>query len=142
MNYNLQRFLIAQEGTYPQALSEMRNGKKISHWMWFVFPQLKGLGHSATAEKYGITDLKEAQLYLSHPILGKRLREITEVLAFLDNSKSAQEIFGFPDFLKFHSCMTLFSIAANDKSSVFNMAINKYFEGKQDNNTFRLLKVD
>ncbi|WP_242478790.1 DUF1810 domain-containing protein [Hymenobacter lapidiphilus] len=104
---NLQRFLDAQESTYPTALTEIRNGRKRSHWMWFIFPQLQGLGFSETARFYGLHDAAEAAAYLVHPVLGKRLVEICEALLKLDSS-DATRIFGSPDDMKLRSSMTLF----------------------------------
>ncbi len=133
----LQRFLSAQANTYNTALNEIKNGKKQSHWMWFIFPQLKGLGLSSTSKFYAISDLKEAEAYLNHPILGNRLIEITEVLLKLEN-KSAREIFGSPDDKKLLSCMTLFRMVDNSPS-VFHEVLNKYFNGKLDKRTLQLL---
>ena len=135
----LERFLAAQDnGVYDQALLEIKCGKKQSHWMWFVFPQLKGLGSSPTANYYGITDLEEAAEYLRHPILGKRLSGISGTLLELPGT-DATAVFGYPDDLKLHSCMTLFS-QVEDADNVFKEVIEKYFKGKADTKTIRLLK--
>ncbi|MCX2573131.1 DUF1810 domain-containing protein [Pedobacter sandarakinus] len=137
MIYNLERFIIAQEKNYDAALSELTAGKKQSHWMWYIFPQLEGLGRSETAQYYGIKDISEAQGYLSHPILGSRLISVSKAV-LEHNDKTAKDIFGFPDYLKLHSSMTLFaSLATSDV--VFNQVLKKYFDGKKDLNTTRLL---
>lgn len=133
----LQRFLDAQNQTYLKALSEIKSGRKLTHWMWFVFPQLKGLGHSDTALFYGISNLEEATAFLFHPVLGKHLIEISK--AILDVSgKSANEIFGSPDDLKLRSCMTLFANVLN-ADPIFHQVLDHYFSAKQDEQTLRLL---
>jgi uncharacterized protein (DUF1810 family) len=134
--FRLQRFLDAQQGVYEQALAELAAGCKRSHWMWFVFPQLKGLGRSATARHYGIASLAEAQAYWSQPLLGARLRECTELVLAVEG-RSAHEIFGPPDDLKFRSCMTLFALATGEP--VFTRALVKYFGGEADPRTNELL---
>lgn len=136
--YDLKRFLDAQNQLYLKALAEMRNGKKESHWMWFVFPQVKGLGFSETARFYGIADLEEATAYLAHPILGKHLIEISEAVLQIEN-KTATEIFGAPDDMKLRSSMTLFSKVEN-ADPVFGKVLGKYFMGIQDDYTDDLLK--
>lgn len=134
----LARFLEAQNHTYLKALSEIESGKKTSHWMWYVFPQLKGLGKSDTAQFYGIENLKEAEEYLAHPVLGKHLVAISEALLKIDR-KSANEIFGSPDDLKLRSCMTLF--ANTGKSNpVFNAVLDTYFYSIPDTRTLELIK--
>lgn len=139
-NYNLNRFIEAQNRDYDIALAEIRAGKKVSHWMWYIFPQLKGLGRSSTSEYYGLSGIKEAQAYLSDPILKARLIEITgAVLAHKD--KSAEEIFGGIDAKKLRSCMTLFSIAAPD-IPVFDAVLEQFFHGVPDRNTLRLTKTN
>ena len=139
-NYNLNRFIEAQNRDYDTALAEIRAGKKASHWMWYIFPQLKGLGRSSTSEYYGLSGIKEAQAYLSDPILKARLIEITDaVLAHKD--KSAEEIFGGIDAKKLRSCMTLFSIAAPD-IPVFDAVLEQFFNGTLDRNTLRLTKYN
>ena len=139
-NYNLNRFIEAQNRDYDIALAEIRAGKKVSHWMWYIFPQLKGLGRSSTSEYYGLSGIKEAQAYLSDPILKARLIEITgAVLAHKD--KSAEEIFGGIDAKKLRSCMTLFSIAAPD-IPVFEAVLEQFFHGVPDRNTLRLTKYN
>jgi uncharacterized protein (DUF1810 family) len=134
---DLERFVDAQDGIYERALSELRAGRKRSHWMWFVFPQLRGLGRSAMADRYGLASLEEAVGYLAHPVLGPRLRECTAAVNGVAR-KSASEIFGFPDDLKFHSSMTLFHLAdASDPQ--FAEALRKYFGGRDDTGTLELL---
>jgi uncharacterized protein (DUF1810 family) len=132
ISYDLERFVKAQETVYPQALKEIKDGKRVGQWMWFVFPQIKGLGHSYNSEFYGIISKEEAKAYLDHPVLGTRLREITQVL--LDcNNKSADDIFGFPDVLKVRSCMTLFDLVSPD--DIFNDVLYKYYEGQRCDKT-------
>jgi uncharacterized protein (DUF1810 family) len=134
--FDLQRFVDAQHGTYEQACAELAAGCKRSHWMWFVFPQLKGLGRSATAQHYGIASKAEAQAYWAHPLLGPRLKECTGLVLAVDG-RSAQQIFGPPDDLKFRSCMTLFAQATGEP--VFTRALQKYFDGEADPRTIELL---
>ena len=135
--YNLQRFLDAQERIYDTVLNELRAGRKASHWMWFIFPQIAGLGHSAMAQRFAIGSLDEAKAYLQHPILGPRLRTCTQLVLGM-NGRSAEEIFGYPDHLKFRSCMTLFLTAATD-NTIFKNALFKYFDGKPDTLTLDIL---
>lgn len=133
---SLQRFIVAQEDSYHRALCEVKAGRKCSHWMWYIFPQLKGLGRSSTSSFYGIAGLKEAQDYLSHPVLGSRLREISEVLFELPTN-DAHAVFGSPDDMKLRSCMTLFDfVSPND---VFSAVLDKYLAGHKDNKTLNLL---
>jgi uncharacterized protein (DUF1810 family) len=136
-DYNLQRFLDAQGHVYDAVLDELRAGKKYSHWMWYIFPQITGLGHSGTAQKLAITSLEEAKAYLQHPVLGPRLRECTQLVLNVDG-RSAEQIFGYPDHLKFRSCLTLFMTAATN-NKVFNDALLKYFDGKPDKLTLDIL---
>jgi uncharacterized protein (DUF1810 family) len=136
-DYNLQRFLEAQGYVYNAVLDELRAGKKSAHWMWYIFPQIKGLGHSGTAQKFAITSLEEAKAYLQHPVLGPRLRECTQLVLNMEGH-SAEEIFGYPDNLKFRSCMTLFMTATPD-NKVFKDALLKYFDGKPDTLTLDIL---
>ena len=136
-DYNLQRFLEAQDHVYDTVLDELRAKRKSSHWMWFIFPQIKGLGHSGTAAKFAITSLEEAKAYLQHPVLGPRLRECTQLVLNVEGH-SAEQIFGYPDNLKFRSCMTLFMTATTD-NKVFKDALLKYFEGKPDTLTLDIL---
>ena len=138
--YNLERFVNAQERTYEQALAEVKSGKKLSHWIWYIFPQLKGLGMSDQSQFYGIDSLEEAEAYLAHPVLGKRLREITTV--FLNSrAVSAKEVFGGLDAMKVRSCMTLFNEVAED--DLFQKVINLYYDKRADGKTLFLLgKLD
>ena len=135
---NLERFKKAQAFDYETALREVRNGMKISHWMWYIFPQLKGLGRSSTAEYYGIDGRAEAEAYLADPVLGPRLIEISEALMGLEN-KNADRIFGFPDNLKLRSCMTLFAEVSGE-DSVFQSVLEAYFHGEKDPLTLNLLR--
>jgi uncharacterized protein (DUF1810 family) len=137
--FDLTRFLDAQNQTYLKALAEIKNGCKQTHWMWFIFPQLKGLGRSDTANFYGILSLAEAAAYLNHPVLGKHLLEISAEL--LKHSKTAHEIFGSPDDLKLWSSMTLFSQVVN-ADPVFASVLKHYFDGEPDPNTIKLLSND
>ena len=120
----LERFVEAQDPVYERVLSELRRGRKDTHWMWFVFPQMRGLGHSPMAEKYGIASQEEAKAYLQHPVLGPRLRECTRLVNEIEG-KTIDEIFGYPDDLKFRSCMTLFASVTPD-DAVFVEALRKY----------------
>lgn len=137
MDKALVRFLEAQNHVYLKALSEIRNGKKVSHWMWFIFPQIKGLGQSEAAKLYGITDLEEAKAYLEHPILGKHLIEISQAVLNIEG-KSATAIFGTPDDLKLRSSMTLFA-KVPDSNPIFEKILDKYYEGRSDELTLRIL---
>ncbi len=136
--YDLNRFLSAQQGVYERALSELKGGQKRTHWMWFIFPQIDGLGYSPTAKRYSIKSMEEARQYLDHPVLGKRLLECTEAVVALRGG-SVSEIFGYPDDLKFKSSMTLFEKIAGT-GSVFSFALDKYCHGKRDAKTLRLLE--
>ena len=127
--YDLERFVRAQERLYSQVLNELRAGTKRSHWMWFIFPQLRGLGSSPTAVTYAIASLAEARAYLAHPLLGARLRECTQRLLALQG-RTAHEVFGYPDDLKFRSCMTLFAHA--DPAGPWRTALARYFAGEED----------
>ena len=138
MQYNLDRFLLAQEKNYKDAFVEITNGKKTSHWMWYVFPQIQGLGVSSTSQFYAIKDISEANAYLKHPVLGSRLIQITEALLNIEN-KTAHEIFGHPDDMKLKSCMTLFSLL-DETNPVFENVLNKYFQGEKDSMTVEILK--
>jgi uncharacterized protein (DUF1810 family) len=135
--YNLQRFLDAQEHVYEAVLDELRAGRKSSHWIWFIFPQITGLGHSGMAQKFAIASLDEAKAYLQHPILGPRLRECTQLVLNVEG-RSAEEIFSYPDNLKFRSCLTLFMAATTD-NKIFKDALLKYFDGEPDTLTLDLL---
>ena len=134
---DLSRFVEAQDPIYAAVLIELRQGRKTSHWMWFVFPQIQGLGHSSTARLYAIQSLAEAKAYLAHPVLGPRLRECTRLVNAV-RGKTASEIFGYPDDLKFCSSMTLFAHATEDNSEFLN-AIWRYFSGEFDRRTLELL---
>jgi uncharacterized protein (DUF1810 family) len=134
---NLSRFLDAQAGSYDDALRELREGEKRSHWMWFIFPQLAGLGHSSTARHFAIAGLAEARSYLRHPILGSRLLACTRTV-LESTDRSAREIFGQVDELKFRSCMTLFAVAYGPRS-LFQQALDRYFAGQADRLTLDLL---
>ena len=136
--FNLQRFLDAQEHVYARALAEIRAGRKETHWMWFIFPQLDGLGFSPMAERYAITNLDEARAYLVHSVLGPRLIEVAEAARGVNNS-SARAVFGTPDDLKLRSCATLFA-EASQPGSVFERLLEKYCRGEKDEKTLRLLK--
>ena len=138
--FDLARFVWAQEGTYEHAVRELRTGRKRSHWMWFVFPQVAGLGYSLTARRYAIRSLAEARAYLEHPILGTRLVECTQIVNGLQGL-SARAIFGHPDDLKFCSSMTLFELVAGAGSD-FSTALDRYYGGRRDAVTLRLLEPD
>lgn len=133
----LARFLEAQNHTYLKALSEIKSGKKTSHWMWYVFPQLKGLGKSDTSQFYGIKDLDEAEQYLAHPVLGKHLLDISSALLQIEG-KTAFDVFGTPDDLKLRSSMTLFAMAEKN-SAVFRAVLDKYFNSTEDSRTLELV---
>ena len=135
--YNLHRFLTAQAHTYDTVLDELRAGTKSSHWIWFIFPQIIGLGHSGMAQKFAIGSLNEAKAYLQHPVLGPRLRACTQLVLDV-NGRSAEEIFSYPDNLKFRSCMTLFLTAGTD-NTLFKDSLLKYFDGKPDQSTLDIL---
>ena len=135
LDNSLERFVVAQELMYPRALEEVKNGRKVTHWIWYIFPQLKGLGHSNKSIYYGLDGIDEARAYLAHPVLGARLREITT--AVLQSDKSADEIFGGIDTIKLRSCMTLFNEVAED--DLFTKVLEKHFEGKKDLQTLQLL---
>jgi uncharacterized protein (DUF1810 family) len=136
---DLKRFLDAQEDDFAIALSEIRNGRKQSHWMWYIFPQIAGLGFSSTSKFYAVNDLSEAEDYLRHPILGKRLIEISEVLLEIEG-KTADQIFGSPDDLKLKSSMTLFA-SLKETNPVFQKVLDKYFDGAKDGRTLELIEV-
>jgi uncharacterized protein (DUF1810 family) len=138
--FDLERFTHAQEQVYERVLAELSAGRKQSHWMWFIFPQLRGLGSSATAQRFGIISLAEARAYLAHPALGTRLRECTRLTNAI-SGRSIEQIFGHPDELKFRSCMTLFRQAADGSSDagLFNTALEKFFRGEEDSLTRELL---
>jgi uncharacterized protein (DUF1810 family) len=135
--HDLARFLDAQAPVYEQVLAELRAGRKRSHWIWFIFPQIAGLGHSAMAQRYAIASLDEARAYLAHAVVGARLRECSQlVLAVKD--RTIHDIFGSPDDMKFRSCMTLFR-AADPAEAMFEQCLKKYFNGEADPQTLRFL---
>jgi uncharacterized protein (DUF1810 family) len=136
--FDLARFLNAQAGVYPQVLAELRVGQKQSHWIWFIFPQMKGLGSSSHAQFYGIGSLQEAAAYCRHPVLGPRLEECT-ILVNQVEKQTIERILGYPDDLKFRSSMTLFS-RATPESAIFAQALDKYFAGQPDPLTLELLR--
>lgn len=132
----LQRFINAQANIYETALKEIQSGHKRTHWMWFIFPQLKSLGRSSTSVYYGLNGVEEAREYLNDPILGARLREITKELLVLPDS-NPHSIFGSPDDMKLRSCMTLFDII--EPNSIFRQVIDKFFQGRLDNRALSIL---
>jgi uncharacterized protein (DUF1810 family) len=136
--HNLERFVAAQRATYERALAEIETGRKTSHWIWYIFPQLDGLGFSALAKQYSIKSLEEARAYLAHPILGPRLVHCAGA-ALAVEGRTAREIFGSPDDLKLKSSATLFALAAG-QDSVFHRVLDKYFGGESDAETLQLLK--
>jgi uncharacterized protein (DUF1810 family) len=138
MNDTLQRFIEAQEADYRIALKEIKNGKKQSHWMWYIFPQIEGLGFSETSKFYAIKDTIEAESFLKHPILGQRLIEISNELIKHDN-KDANQIFGSPDDVKLKSSMTLFS-TLQGANPVFQLVLDKFFDGEKDEKTMQMMK--
>lgn len=135
--YDLNRFISAQEGTYDRALAELQGGLKRSHWMWFIFPQIEGLGHSPTTRLYSIKSLEEARQYLSHPVLGMRLKACAEAVLAVQGL-SAADIFGHPDDWKLQSSMTLFELLSGPES-VFNCVLDKYYQGKRDSRTLQII---
>jgi uncharacterized protein (DUF1810 family) len=134
--FELKRFVQAQEGVYEQACAELRAGRKRSHWMWFIFPQIQGLGSSPMAMRYAISGLEESRAYLEHPVLGPRLQGCTRIVIGVDG-RTVEEIFGYPDDLKFHSSMTLFAKASESGAGVFGEALEKYFGGEMDQGTLQ-----
>jgi uncharacterized protein (DUF1810 family) len=135
--HDLRRFVEVQERIYAQALAEIRDGRKRSHWMWFVFPQVEGLGSSPTSRRYAIRSLAEAEAYLRHPVLGPRLVECAEAVLGVEG-RSASEIFGSPDDMKLRSCATLFA-RASPAGSVFERLLARYYAGARDARTLELL---
>jgi uncharacterized protein (DUF1810 family) len=138
MSADLDRFIQAQEDSYAAALTELEQGSKQTHWMWFIFPQLKGLGRSSTAQFYALADRAEARAFLEHPILGERMRTCTRAILCHARTRTAHEILGSPDDLKFRSCMTLFSAVAPDEA-IWRNALDAFFGGKADPLTLELL---
>ena len=137
---SLERFVSAQARDYGTALAEIRSGHKRSHWMWYIFPQLQGLGMSSTAQYYGIRGIEEAKRFIAHPVLGRNLREISNALLALDTNDPAA-VMGWPDNLKLCSCMTLFEAAA-ENPEVFQRVLEKYYQGKRDGRTLRMLGME
>lgn len=137
--FDLRRFVDAQDRVYDTVLAELRNGAKRSHWIWFVFPQLRGLGHSPTAQRFGISSLDEARAYLAHPVLGPRLRGCTRLVAAIDG-RSVDQIFGWPDNLKVRSSMTLFARATDDNAE-FRAVLDKFYNGDDDPATVERLST-
>lgn len=135
--HDLARFVSAQEKDYGRAISEIRAGRKRSHWMWYVFPQIDGLGFSATTKRYAIRSVAEAEAYLRHPVLGPRLAECFEAVLGVEG-RSAHDIFGSPDDMKLRSCATLFA-AVSPPGSVFQRVLDRFYEGRPDERTLRLL---
>lgn len=136
-DFNLERFADAQHGVYDTALAELRAGHKRTHWMWFIFPQIEGLGHSAMAQRYAIRSADEAAAYLAHPVLGPRLRACAAAVAS-HHDRGIDEIFGHPDNLKFHSSMTLFADIAPDEA-IFQTCLDQFFDGRPDPATLERL---
>jgi len=139
MNQSLQRFEKAHQQNFQIALSEIKKGKKTSHWMWYIFPQIKGLGNSETSRYYAIENLDEARAFLEHPVLGNNLISITSELLTLQTN-NATSVFGKPDDMKLHSSMTLFSLFPGT-NPIFQKVLDKYFNGKQDLKTINLLAM-
>lgn len=138
--YNLNRFVDAQEAVYSGVIAELKRGQKNGHWIWFIFPQIAGLGGSSMSRRYSLSSIQEARAYNAHPILGPRLAECTRiVLAVRD--RSVEQIFGDLDALKFRSCMTLFSIA-DPENEIFQRAVDRCFEGLPDTLTLKVLNAD
>ena len=135
----LSKFVTAQQRDYSTALHEIRNGRKRSHWMWYIFPQIQGLGMSPTAEYYGIKDLEQAKDYMAHPVLGANLIEISEALLALDYTNPTA-VMGYPDDLKLCSCMPLFELAAPEEK-VFGQVLDKYYGGRRDKLTLHILGI-
>jgi len=135
--YDLSRFISAQEGVYDRAFAELTEGLKQSHWMWFIFPQIEGLGHSPTARQYSIRSVEEARQYLAHPVLGMRLKACAEAVLAVQG-RSASDIFGHPDDWKLQSSMTLFELLSGPQS-VFAQVLEKYYQGKRDSRTLQIV---
>lgn len=138
MDFDLERFVTAQRDSYSQALGEIRRGRKHGHWMWYIFPQIAGLGRSDMAKRYSIRSVAEAQAYLSHPVLGRRLLECVTALLDLE-TWDAQAVFGFVDAMKLRSSLTLFALAAPDQRLIAS-ALDRWFKGERDNQTIQLAK--
>ena len=140
MRDRLERFIEPQEQDYEQALKEIRNGRKVSHWIWYIFPQLRGLGKSYMSDYYGIRDLDEAKAFLQDPYLGKHLQKISEALLNLDNDNETQ-IMGRPDDMKLKSSMTLFA-CADPENAVFEKVLEKFYNGHKDGRTLKMLSKE
>ena len=140
-NYDLERFLREQEYDYDTALEEIRAGQKQSHWIWYIFPQMRGLGSSHYSEFFGIEDIGEARAYLQHPVLGGRLREITEALLGLEESDPEKVMGSSIDSVKLNSCMTLFA-AISEEGSIFHKVLDKFFGGQKDSKTLSMLQQE
>ncbi|MGQ0650135.1 MAG: DUF1810 domain-containing protein [Gemmatimonadaceae bacterium] len=138
--HDLDRFLRAQEEDYEQALLEIRNGRKLTHWMWYIFPQIDGLAFSSTSKRYAIKSIEEARAYLEHPVLGSRLMECAEAVLRVEG-RSATDIFGSPDNMKLQSCATLFA-SVLPPGSTLDRVLEKYYQGVRDDRTLRLLGID
>ncbi len=136
--FDLNRFTSAQERVYDTVVAELRSGRKRSHWIWFIFPQIDGLGHSSTSIYYAIKSIEEARQYLNHPVLGARLVQCAETVLAVEG-RSVSDIFGYPDDMKLKSSMTLFASVAENPESVFVRVLDKYFRGEQDERTLQLL---
>lgn len=137
--FDLARFTSAQKCVYDRVLSELRNGRKRTHWMWYIFPQIDGLGYSATAKRYAIKSIEEARKYMDHPVLGPRLLECAETVLAIEG-QSATEIFGSPDDVKLRSSMTLFA-SISEPGSVFGLVLKKFFNGHRDHKTLNFLEI-
>ena len=140
MKFNLERFKSAQRGSYEEALAEMRRGRKNGHWMWYIFPQVSGLGMSATSLYYGVRGLEEAKAYMADPVLGARLVEISNALLDIETD-DPRAVFWYPDDMKLRSCMTLFAAAAPEEA-VFKKVLQKFFGGRADDMTLDILGID
>jgi uncharacterized protein (DUF1810 family) len=136
--FDLDRFVRAQDPVYLSVVAELRRGRKSGHWMWFIFPQLRGLGHSEMAHRYGLASAAEAAAYRAHSLLNARLLECTQLVLAVPE-RSIEEILGYPDDLKFHSCMTLFA-SVEPQDDLFRQALERYYQGKPDGQTLRLLQ--
>ena len=139
--HDLNRFVLAQQDDYEHALAEIKSGRKRSHWMWYIFPQIDGLGFSSMAQRYAIKSAEEARAYLAHPVLGPRLLACAEAAVAVEG-RSATEIFGSPDDLKLRSCATLFAVASSAPDSVFHRLLLKFYPGGPDMATLRLLGTE
>ena len=138
--HNLNRFVTAQDGVYSRVIAELIEGRKTGHWIWFIFPQLAGLGHSPISQRYALASIEEARAYNAHPVLGPRLAECTN-LVLATKDRSVEQIFGQLDALKFRSCMTLFSVA-DPENEIFQKAVDRCFEGQPDTLTLKALISD